>query len=347
MTDNLRQTYSAYLQEKTEAMLKRLEELGCSHLCPAIVETDVDRGYRNRAKFKIFGSERGVQIMGTDPVRREVPVEESLWILPEWGRAAVLEAGDVFSGLYENFRVDGFEIQLVHGREEGHLILSVKKDIPVSYDSLAEKLLDSIPTLKGLAIPSQEKEYGTPFLRHRIAGLEILAHYSAFFQSNLQLTARLIDRVRSLFVSEKTERIYDLYCGVGLFSCALWDASEEIRGVDNNRWAIQSARLNAERMGLKPGNFLVSAVQNYFQNHYLRPEDRLIINPPRSGVPADLIKTLASQKPEKICLISCFLDTHVRDLKSWLAEGYSIESLSAYDMFPFTGFLETVTLLEA
>ena len=47
----------------------------------------------------------------------------------------------------------------------------------------------------------------------------------------------------------------------------------------------------------------------------------------------------------KICLVSCAIDTHVHDLMLWIQEGYIPMFLRAFDMFPFTEFIETVTLL--
>jgi 23S rRNA (uracil1939-C5)-methyltransferase len=72
----------------------------------------------------------------------------------------------------------------------------------------------------------------------------------------------------------------------------------------------------------------------------------VLINPPRSGCPPKVINAITSRNPNHVLLISCSLKTHAIDLVMWKKGGYEILSLKAFDMFPFTDFLETVTVLK-
>ena len=346
---DLEKTYSFHFQSKTETLRTLLEELGCADLCQSVVLSPLVGGYRNRAKFKIFGDGKHRRMKGTDPALGEVAFEDSLWILPEWGRAIVRSVDDCLGRDSVGRPVDGFELQLTHGRQEGHLTLSVKPDSDGNYDELAQELLEDIKDLAGAAIPSKKKEYGKRFLRHCILGTDIFAHYTAFFQSNLLLTPRLVETVRSFFWGSRFRQFYDLYCGVGLFSLYLGKHAEEILGVDNSRQAVESAQMNAKSLGFSHAQFFCTSVDVYIGkflgNQKIGANDGVLLNPPRSGVPSPVIDAVASLGGETICLVSCCLETHVRDLHLWQKAGYAVESMTAFDMFPFTDFLETATLL--
>ncbi len=347
MIKNLQDIYTAYLKEKTSVMCGQLKKLEWGDLCSSICPSPVEDGFRNRAKFKIFYENNHIRIMGTDPIQGEVTAEESLWIIPEWGRDCVREVYKIITDRYQKCPVDGFEIQLTHGRMECHIILSVKKGMSGFYEELAEAMIENISRLKGVAVPSLKMEFGELFLNHSIFELDILAHYLAFFQSNIHLTPKLIQNVSSSLKKGSFKRIIDLYCGVGLFSLVLRDRAAEILGVDSSKWAVESAIINRGHLDLNQIKFNCTSVEKFLDALPLSRDDLIFLNPPRQGVSPVVIETIASQRPRLICLVSCFLETHMCDLKLWEDSGYSIRSLSAFDMFPFTDFLETVTVLES
>ncbi|MFC2161586.1 methyltransferase [Acidobacteriota bacterium] len=347
MTDNLQDLYNVYLQKKTAKMCELLENLDEDASCSSITPSPLDTGFRNRAKFKIYCKNDSIRFMGTDPIQGEVPVSESLWILPDWGREYVLKINDIIKDTYKKFPVDGFEIKLTHGRKECHVILSVKKRTSGFNEELAKTLLGNISGLTGVAIPSLKLEFGERFLNHRIFELDIFAHYLAFFQSNFHLIPQLLQKVRSSFKMKNYDRIIDLYCGVGLFSLTLKDRAKEIFGVDSSKWAIESSVINSKYFGQNQSIFKCTSVEKFLSAFPLFRNDVIFLNPPRQGLSSVVIDTTASQRPRTVCLVSCFLDTHLLDLKQWKDSGYSIRSITAYDMFPFTDFLETVTVLES
>jgi hypothetical protein len=328
-------------------MCKQLQDLSRDSFCSSIAPSPLEPGFRNRAKFKIYCKNGTIRILGTDPIQGEVPAEKSLWILPEWGRECVHSVYEIISDRYDVYPVDGFEIQLAHGRKDSHIILSVKKGAPGFYGEFAETLIENVSGLKGVAVPSLKMELGEPFLNHSILDLDILAHYLAFFQSNLHLTGKLIQDVRSSLKMEHFRRIFDLYCGVGLFSLALKDRAAEIFGADSSKWAVKSAVMNGERLDLNQINYKCTSAEKFLNVFPLSRDDIIFLNPPRQGVSPVVITSIASQKPRFVCLVSCFLETHLRDLKLWLDNDYSIRSFAAFDMFPFTDFLETLTVLES
>jgi tRNA/tmRNA/rRNA uracil-C5-methylase (TrmA/RlmC/RlmD family) len=343
--ETIEKAYSKYLEKKTSVMRGLLDGIGYGHLCSEIIPSPVKDGYRNRAKFKIYPRYEKIELKGTDSVQGETPYEEALWILPEWGREIIQQVAEIISLRYQDFPVDGFELQLTHGRKEAHITLSVKRSIVLPYSELAQTLLAEISALKGIAVPSQKKEFGDAFLNHRMLDTDICAHYDAFFQSNLHLTPELVRIVTSICVQSPPAEIVDVYCGVGLFSLFIGKKGSRILGVDSHEKAIESARVNAAKMGLKDASYVCSSAEEFMEEHDLGCPDIILIDPPRAGCQPQVISRIASVGSPRACLVSCAIDTHVRDLVQWSRKGYVPVSFHALDMFPFTGFIETVTLL--
>jgi 23S rRNA (uracil1939-C5)-methyltransferase len=70
-----------------------------------------------------------------------------------------------------------------------------------------------------------------------------------------------------------------------------------------------------------------------------------LLDPPRTGAESRVISGIIKMKPQHISYVSCDPATLARDLKKLIAGGYSIQSMSAFDMFPQTHHVETVVRL--
>jgi 23S rRNA (uracil1939-C5)-methyltransferase len=204
----------------------------------------------------------------------------------------------------------------------------------------------NIPEIVGVAIPSQKLEVGETHLDHSIGSEEFCAHYASFFQSNLPLTPKLLENVSWISKKIAFREIFDLYCGVGLLSLSVGEKDTKIIGIDTNRMAVESAQENADRMDFHSAKFSVSSVERSIRTTEIGTNTLVLVNPPRFGCPPTVINTIASQNPHHILLVSCSLKTHVPDLVEWEKSGYEVLSFNAFDMFPFTDFLETVTVLK-
>ena len=343
---SLQTEYTHSLREKTKQWKKGLAGIFSDDLFSGLIPTPITKGFRSRAKYKIFGDPDCVSIKATDPKLGEVPYEDALWMMPSWGKKLVIQIVKIISDRLWNFWVDGFEVQLAHGNRSAHVTLSVKHKEKQSYAELAELMLDEVVSLGGVSIPSKKQDFGKPYLLHKINGKDFYSQYSAFFQSNLCLTPELLKDVENKCQNLEFYRILDLYCGVGLFSLSLAKNDSTAIGVDIDKRAIDSARLNAKNLDIGKASFLCCPVENYVQNAFISSNDLVIIDPPRSGCPKLFIDNISKHLPQYIFSISCNPQTHIRDLKKWIEDGYTIRSISAFDMFPYTEFLETVAFLQ-
>ena len=341
----LKKLYMDYLENKQINLEVILKELDIYHLIERIVPVEIEKGYRNRTKFQVYKINKIIHVNGTDPLMGRVTWEEAARLLPEWGRKILHDLVYMIEILPHFWPVDGFELQLAHGCKEAHIILSVKKKQSGAFMKIARDILINIPAVKGAAIPSQKISLGREELRHRIFEQDFYSHYQAFFQSNLQLTPSLLIEVKRGLGLGTFGRIIDLFCGSGLFSLYLRNTANKIIGVDIEKHSVESARTNAERLGAANTEYLCGSVQRWVKKNRLDVSDLVIIDQPRSGCPESVIRVIGEQRPRLICLISCYLENQYRDLLIWKTLGWKPASFKAFDMFPFTKFLETVTFL--
>ena len=70
------------------------------------------------------------------------------------------------------------------------------------------------------------------------------------------------------------------------------------------------------------------------------------VNPPRSGLEAELLVGLADElKPARMAYLSCSAGTLARDLAGFEACGHTVDRLVPYDFFPGTHHVECLALL--
>ena len=76
-----------------------------------------------------------------------------------------------------------------------------------------------------------------------------------------------------------------------------------------------------------------------------RGRDIVVFNPPRAGLPKELVETTARLAPSRMIYVSCNPATLARDLSRFAARGYLTTDVAPFDMFPHTFHIETVARL--
>ncbi len=99
-------------------------------------------------------------------------------------------------------------------------------------------------------------------------------------------------------------------------------------------------------MATSNANLIREHVGSFVEDSGISADAAVVLDPPRSGLPEEIILRIAGHGPLNVCLVSCFSETLFRDLAVWKSSGYALREMTALDMFPFTVFLETVSRLE-
>lgn len=168
----------------------------------------------------------------------------------------------------------------------------------------------------------------------------------SFFQNNFFLLPKLVEGVRECVRSSGAKFLVDVYCGVGFFAIETADLVERFVGVELDAPAIKAARENAQRRGIKNGEFVAGRAEEMLGGLLARfpPGEKVVVlDPPRTGCPPESIEMLRRVRPKQIVYVSCHPATLARDLKLLCEAGvYRIESVTPYDMFPQTQHVECV-----
>jgi 23S rRNA (uracil1939-C5)-methyltransferase len=142
--------------------------------------------------------------------------------------------------------------------------------------------------------------------------------------------------------------LVDAYCGIGLFALYLGDLAGHVYGMELDYHAIEAANVNAKQLGLKNYDFYPGSTDRllfYTLRQCKLEETCLILDPPRSGCGKAVLKTLAKQHPRKLIYVSCAPPMLARDVKQLIAQGYRLEKVTPFDMFPQTQHCEAVAEL--
>ena len=190
------------------------------------------------------------------------------------------------------------------------------------------------------------KIYGQDYLEERLGEVEFRLSARAFFQLNPSQTKVLYDQVKQALDLQADESLIDAYCGVGTIGLYVAPAAKAVYGVDIIPEAIEDARQNAVLSNRSNVNYEVGAAEKVIPawvKQGVKP-DALVVDPPRTGLDAQLIKTILQVKPAKFVYVSCNPSTLARDLVA-LSKVYQVDYIQSVDMFPQTARVEAVVKL--
>ncbi len=132
----------------------------------------------------------------------------------------------------------------------------------------------------------------------------------------------------------------------GALRAAAWlSATSKVVAVEGDRLAARYGRINVRRNSALNVDVVHQAVESWIPE--LSPScDRVVVDPPRSGLLRPILAALVSRRPAALTYVSCHPAALARDLRA-LDEAYAIRALTMLDLFPQTGHIEVVAQLVA
>jgi len=182
-----------------------------------------------------------------------------------------------------------------------------------------------------------------------VKGRELLVPFEGFFQANTALTDGLVDTVMEFAGAGPGETVLDLYCGSGLFSLFLAPACRSLVGIEIDGEAVECARLNMERHGIKNAVFHEGDVRDVLEREFGGGKaaiDAVVLDPPRTGCEREVLDLVIGLRPSRIAYVSCDPATLARDARQLVDGGYSLVTVRPVDMFPQTKHIEAVALFK-
>ena len=145
-----------------------------------------------------------------------------------------------------------------------------------------------------------------------------------------------------------TERVYDLFCGIGTLSLTLALRAGEVWAVEISEEAVADAIRNAELNEIENVHFFAGDVRDALRplaERAPRP-DVVVVDPPRAGLSTKMVSRLLETRPRRIVYVSCNPTTLAPNAAQMAEEGYRLVKVRAVDMFPHTPHIECVALIE-
>lgn len=191
--------------------------------------------------------------------------------------------------------------------------------------------------------------YGRGFIEDTLCSLKFRISPNSFYQVNHDQAERLYKKAAE-YANPEGKNLIDMYCGVGTVGLSMADKAKSIIGVEIVEKAVKDAAENAKLNGINNARFIcgdASLAAEKLSGEGIKA-DVVILDPPRKGCDGALIPVLCKRiKPERIVYISCNPATLARDCAEFEKNGYIFKEATPFDLFPRTGHVETVALLES
>jgi 23S rRNA (uracil1939-C5)-methyltransferase len=176
-------------------------------------------------------------------------------------------------------------------------------------------------------------------------GLTFRVSSDTFVQTNYQQMLVLYQTALDMLACSETDRVLDLYAGIGTLSVAIARGAAGVTAIEENPHAVNLGRLNA-RINAAKVEYLPGKVETALRQIRLGRHQAAILDPPRAGCEPAALAELLRLGPERLVYVSCEPSTHARDLIGLVRGGYRIRRAAIVDMFPQTYHIETVALLQ-
>jgi len=180
------------------------------------------------------------------------------------------------------------------------------------------------------------------------SGLTIEFLPTDFIQVNARLNTLMLARTMELLDPQPTDRVLDLFCGLGNFSLPLARRAGHVVGVEGSKPLVERARRNARRNDITNAEFQMADLADDVSGlpWLQQPFDKVLLDPPRSGA-AEVLPMLAELGAKRVLYVSCNPATLARDAGALVHRfGYGLRKAGVMDMFPHTAHVESIALFE-
>jgi tRNA/tmRNA/rRNA uracil-C5-methylase (TrmA/RlmC/RlmD family) len=199
---------------------------------------------------------------------------------------------------------------------------------------------DRVVTVDGRPTDAQRVHEDAVGRRWRVTG-------DGFWQVHPGAAEVLATAVVDALAPRPGEHALDLYAGVGLFAGALaaqLGPGGRVDAVEGAEVAVKDARRNLH--DLPTVRLHHAPVEAWLSAGMVRSADLVVLDPPRTGARATVVRRLVGLAPRAIAYVACDPASFARDVQTFRELGWELTSLRAFDCFPMTHHVECLGLLE-
>ena len=188
---------------------------------------------------------------------------------------------------------------------------------------------------------------GNDYIYEKMEDLKFKVGAKSFYQTNTDQALHLYAVARDFARLSGKELVYDLYTGTGTIANFVARGARKVIGIEYVPEAIEDAKVNSKINGIDNTLFFAGDMKDILTDEFVAEHGRpdvIIVDPPRAGMHADVLKVILNAAPDRIVYVSCNPATQARDL-AILDPAYRVAEVQPVDMFPHTPHVENVVLL--
>ncbi|MFC7276140.1 class I SAM-dependent RNA methyltransferase [Paractinoplanes rhizophilus] len=202
------------------------------------------------------------------------------------------------------------------------------------------------PTEPGIAAGGRVRLAGPDEVDEVAAGRRWRVPPEGFWQIHPAAADTLAAAVVDLLRPAAGEVTWDLYGGAGLFAAAVADRTgARTTLVESSPIGCAAARANLADLAMV--EIVEARVETALhRRRVIGPVDLVVLDPPRSGAGARVVRGIAAARPRAVAYVACDPAALARDIGTFLSLGWRLTTLRSFDCFPMTQHIECVALLE-
>jgi 23S rRNA (uracil1939-C5)-methyltransferase len=322
--------YAQQLQAKHAVVKDQLWRIGGLKDAPVqpLIPSPEQWAYANAAGFSPAGDGRLGFWSAVE--ERVMPIDTCLVIQPE------------LLALYQDVELDLAELRrltLRRGTDEEMLAALEVEDVE------APELEVDFPVSISIILPDDTAAslIGDPYLIQEVRGRAFRVSPACFFHPNIPVTERLVETVLRYAALTGTEKVLDLYSGVGLLTAFLAEGAREITAVEANDDAVIDLTANLDH--LDNASLYHGLVEEVLPALDLQP-DVLVIEPGIYGIARQAIDQVLALNAPRLIYVGSELASLARDSKALAKGGYRLVEVQPLDMRPQTYQVDAACLWE-
>lgn len=301
--------------------------------------------YRNKINLFVENSKLGLM----DERQQFIEIEECLIV-----KDSINQTIQIISKLIQSVSIPELKRVVVrtNNKEDSIMVIFVLNIDNPNINEVADKLYNSdqriISIIKNIG---DNENYllndneiiikGVDSIKERVFDYPVNITSQSFFQVNHDVMEMIYEDIIKYGKFEKTNRVGDLFSGLGTIALSISNHVHEVIGLEINQQAVDSGNKTMRDLGIDNIKLKQVNLNHGFKDYNF---DTLIVDPPRSGLGRHLIHQIIDSEIEDIIYVSCNPKTLNEDLKQ-LKRMYDITFARAYDMFPQTNHLESMIIL--
>jgi 23S rRNA (uracil1939-C5)-methyltransferase len=333
--------YADQLAAKTEILRDQLTRIGKIENPPIrpIVASPIEWNYRNHIQFHLDeNAHLGFISAEAESARRDsalsvLPITECH--LPE----------DSLNALWPHLQFEAdAPLDRVSLRAGDELMLILESDSPETPEMEIEAELSVVHLTDD---DDAVVIAGDDHIVIEVLGRPFKVSAASFFQINTAMAEKMVEHVLALLPnSQATDSqftIFDVYCGVGLFSAFLAPRCKKLIGIELSPSSCEDFAVNLNEFDHvelyeAPAEDVLPAIDV--------SADLILVDPPRAGLDKRALDAIVDSSPKMLVYVSCDPSTLARDAARLIAGGYTLKQVTPFDLFPQTYHIESISVFE-